>query len=59
MNNKKTYEPTKCMNSECAFPALTCSECNSNKTIKGKAAMVVKHAKSRYSWVRKMWLTKP
>ena len=52
MNTNPTYEPIKCMNKECAFPGLTCNECNSNKTIKRKSALVVKDAKARYSWIR-------
>lgn len=58
MNTTKTYEPTKCMNTECAFPTLTCSGCYSNKTAKGRAALIVKHAKSRYQWVSSLRLVK-
>lgn len=58
MNTPKTYEPTKCANTECAFPTLICSDCLCNKSTKGKAAQIVKHAKSRYAWVRSLKLTK-
>lgn len=58
MNTNQTYEPTKCMNTECAFPTLTCRDCTCNKSTKGKAVHFIRDAKSRYRWVRLFWNVK-
>ena len=52
MNTNPTYEPTKCANTSCAFPLLNCSGCRSNKSTKGKAALVVRNPNETYIWVR-------
>lgn len=47
-----TYVSDKCNNAECAFPYRFCSNCECNKTKRGKRVLRIKNARELYKWVR-------
>lgn len=59
MNKQTIYEPTKCSNTECAYPKRTCEWCFCNVTRYGRYAVKAKDPKSFYAWVRELSTRKP
>lgn len=50
----KDYSQTKCSNSECAYPSITCDRCACNQSVRGKLALKHKDPKLGYRFARKI-----